>query len=345
MVAPIPSLSRLLPMVLGGFLLAPAPAAAQNVQVYAGLTLAASLGRTPGFGVGLDLSSGAALLFSENDWPWGPVAGPFLRGMLMTAHPPSVTAGMRAGVVMATGHVDCTGYMPLVGVDVLAGYRFASRGGGLRAGASASGLLFGMLEGTSGLRPSSPADPELALTGRFPLVTSCIAGRPVRTAQGVSVVPERSTSSGPAADWARRAQEEASSVAEFVRIARSLANLGAPRDLVHRSWRAAREEAVHALLCASMAARLSGAPVALGPMTVPSHLYTPLEIALSSLLDGVMGEALAAREALSRALSSSDPEIAWVEALIAREEASHATLSGDLLGWALARGISSEDIG
>lgn len=142
--------------------------------------------------------------------------------------------------------------------------------------------------------------------------------------------------------WARRVADESASVPAFLQLARELAQLGAPAELVQRALRAAREELGHTCEAARLAASFGGAGVAPALPVFRARPALPRPLALrrvvsESWLDGVLNEGAAAAIAAAEAVETHVAEEARISRLIAREEAGHALLAFDVLRWALTQ--------
>lgn len=126
--------------------------------------------------------------------------------------------------------------------------------------------------------------------------------------------------------FASCAELEAVSVDAFRELASELAFHGAPRALVERCERAAREEIVHASLVGDLARRFGSAMPAISraPRTAPRPL---VDIAVENAVEGCVRELFGAAQARVRASCARDAEIRAVMARIADDEARHADLS------------------
>jgi hypothetical protein len=146
---------------------------------------------------------------------------------------------------------------------------------------------------------------------------------------------ERSTL---AARWGVVGQMEHASVAAFARFTLQLLSLGAPADLVLRTQQAAADEVRHAESAFALASAYGGRRVGPGPLDVDGALApTDLgEIVRLTVLEGCVGESVAAVEAALGAESASDPVVVGVLGGVATDEQSHALLAWDFLRWALA---------
>jgi hypothetical protein len=130
---------------------------------------------------------------------------------------------------------------------------------------------------------------------------------------------------------ARAAQLEAASVAAFERIARELAALGAPAELVARAHRAAIEETVHAGVLGRLARRHGVEPLPF--VSRPYMLRDAFELALDNMVEGCVNETYGALVLHVQALAAEDAVMRAAFASIGADEASHAELSVDLADW------------
>lgn len=167
-------------------------------------------------------------------------------------------------------------------------------------------------------------------------------GRPLRDHDGVALLPDvlegRARGSAPAdrARWIRQARLEHASIESFLWLADDLDALGAPAELVARASRAADEERRHAALCLAYA----GSGVRLRSRVHPRRRRARpslAQLAREAWIDGVLGEGGAARALAREARRTPDPERARALLAVASEEASHARLSADVLGWLATR--------
>jgi len=145
--------------------------------------------------------------------------------------------------------------------------------------------------------------------------------------------------------WLATAQAEAASVPTFLALARDLALVGAPSALVTRAFVAAEEEVGHAVLCAAIAARLSGVPKVPEILDVPPPLDERREellvrLAVESWRDGCVGEGQGAAQARAALAGADDPLVRGTLARIAIEEQGHAELAWAIVRFCVARGGS-----
>jgi hypothetical protein len=140
-----------------------------------------------------------------------------------------------------------------------------------------------------------------------------------------------------AARWQRDAECEYSSIAAFEHVARQLARFGAPGELVRRCHAAARDEAKHARMCyglASAYARRELGPRALDLRDLDAR-PTLAQLVYETVIDGCLGEAIAAAAARQQLAEERDPVVRKVLRAIARDEAEHARLAWSIVAWSL----------
>jgi hypothetical protein len=139
--------------------------------------------------------------------------------------------------------------------------------------------------------------------------------------------------------WALAGLLEHASIAAFARFSLELLALGAPPDLVRDASEAMADETRHASVCFSMASAY-GAPVGPGSLPVGDCLSTPTleSVVTTVLLEGCIGETVAAAEARELARVASDPVVHETLELISSDETRHAALAYRFVRWALERG-------
>jgi hypothetical protein len=140
--------------------------------------------------------------------------------------------------------------------------------------------------------------------------------------------------------WQADALMEHASIASFGRFGLQLLALGAPARLVRDAQHAGLDEIRHAEQAFSIASRLAGRVI--GPGALP-ELAAPLETELSAvvraaLIEGCIGETLAAVVALEQAQHASDGAIRATLLEVSEDETRHAELAFRFVAWALARG-------
>ncbi len=192
-------------------------------------------------------------------------------------------------------------------------------------------------------------------------VAECVIGRPflVRGQDRLAVVVDRDdwvlgewANSMPrgldndtharrlAADaWARIGLMEHASIAAFARFAMQLVALGAPSSLLEATTSAMADETQHARLAFALATALGGSVVGPGCLDVAGSLdqMDLRAIVLNTVLEGCIGETVAALEARLALGETRSPQIREVLQTIERDEKRHAELAWRFVDWALRR--------
>lgn len=135
--------------------------------------------------------------------------------------------------------------------------------------------------------------------------------------------------------WVQRGLDEHASIAAFAKFVLELLAVGAPAALVADATEAMRDEVEHARLCFGLAGEAVGpGPLSILGMTPRDDLEA---IAHATLVEGAIGETLAAIRAATEATRHSDPAMVAVLQQIADDETRHAALAWRFIGWALER--------
>ncbi len=137
--------------------------------------------------------------------------------------------------------------------------------------------------------------------------------------------------------WHAVARGEHASIFAFAALARELAHLGAPRELVRSVLRAQREEARHARLAYGWVERLTGERVTPGDLELAWRPRSLADLARETLRDGCFEEGLGALLAEHLAGRAGPGELGAMLTGIARDEAGHAELSWRILAFAIER--------
>jgi hypothetical protein len=139
--------------------------------------------------------------------------------------------------------------------------------------------------------------------------------------------------------WLRRALQEHASIAAFSRFALQLLQLGAPAQLLLETQRATLDEINHARSCFALASRFAGCSLGPGALDVTGVTLDESLAAMvqSTILEGCVGETLAALEAAEAARYARDGEVKAALEQIAGDEARHAALAWRFVAWVLAR--------
>ncbi len=143
-----------------------------------------------------------------------------------------------------------------------------------------------------------------------------------------------------AAYWEQAALMEHASIAAFARFTLELLALGAPAQLVAQASAALSDEQRHATICFSLASAFAGQPLGPGSLSLDGCLTRVelAEVAVTTFLEGCVGETLAAVEARELARDAQEPSLSRTLGLIAEDEARHSLLAWRFLDWALRRG-------
>lgn len=141
--------------------------------------------------------------------------------------------------------------------------------------------------------------------------------------------------------WTRAMRDEHASVAAFARLSLQLMALGAPPELLRRTHTAALDEVDHARRCAALATRFAGeprSPGALPAACAPLAAVDHATLAVETLREGCVGEAVFAALAARSRDRATDPEVREALTVIARDEAGHALLAWDVVAWFVEAG-------
>jgi hypothetical protein len=142
-----------------------------------------------------------------------------------------------------------------------------------------------------------------------------------------------------AAGWARAGLLEHASIAAFARFTLQLLSLGAPADLVRDAQAAMADEIEHARVCFAIAGAHGGRAVGPGPLDLGGALAggSAREILVTAILEGCVGETVAALEAFELNQRAVDPAVRRALETIAADEARHAELAWRFVRWAIDR--------
>ncbi len=166
-----------------------------------------------------------------------------------------------------------------------------------------------------------------------PVTVTCIPDCTGRVPAGL-VLRSRAVASV-AAYFTEMARVEAASVHAFRLLAKDLARLGAPEDLVLAARQAAKDEIRHARVANELARRHGGerSPVVIGHVR-PRTLF---DMALENEVEGCVAESFGVLVGMHQAERMRDPELRRVMREIADDEATHAALSHRVSAWARSR--------
>ena len=143
-----------------------------------------------------------------------------------------------------------------------------------------------------------------------------------------------------ASRWTEVALMEHASIAAFARFALEILSLGAPPELVVGTYEAMADETVHARDAFALASAYLGKPVGPGQLDVSASLFarTPLDVVRTAILEGCIGETVAAVEAQEALAHATDPAVRNALARVTRDEARHAELAWRFVKWVMENG-------
>jgi len=178
----------------------------------------------------------------------------------------------------------------------------------------------------------------------FPSEICFPSGRALRVGGGIVLPPVAAMQDGACADdllasaWLDDARAELASVPAFLRLARELDAVGAPRELRRAALAAADDERFHAAAAFGMASRwrcsaLLAAPLSAPPRFDRASLSALTRLAVEAWEDGCLGEGTAALCARRALRCVRDEQAARTLELVAPDEERHAQLSWQVLEW------------
>ena len=144
-----------------------------------------------------------------------------------------------------------------------------------------------------------------------------------------------------AAAWTKDALLEHASVASFARFSMALLAAGAPAELVEAAHRASLDEIRHARLCFALASGYAGDSVQPGAFPLGASLdidASLVGLATSTVIEGCIGETVAAIRASEQLARAEDPAVRHALAIIAEDEARHAELAWKTVLWVIKKG-------
>jgi hypothetical protein len=149
---------------------------------------------------------------------------------------------------------------------------------------------------------------------------------------------DRSARATLAETWTQVALMEHASIAAFSRFALELLSLGAPSALVEATHAAIRDETVHARDAFALASAYGGAPVGPGSFDATTASLAGRsgeDIVLTAILEGCVGETVAAAEAAEALSRATDRAVREALTKVAADEARHATLAWQFVKWVI----------
>ena len=142
--------------------------------------------------------------------------------------------------------------------------------------------------------------------------------------------------------WLRDAQSEHASIAAFARLSLQLMHLGAPLHLVVESQQASLDEARHTEFCLEQSTSYLGPLPELRRIDMRDALseLSLRELLVSNIIEGCIGETLAAARARAQSIVTKDEGLARSLRKLSVDEERHAALAWKILGWLLEVGCS-----
>ncbi|HTM44396.1 MAG TPA: ferritin-like domain-containing protein [Polyangiaceae bacterium] len=139
--------------------------------------------------------------------------------------------------------------------------------------------------------------------------------------------------------WEQVGLMEHASIAAFARFALELLGQGAPAELLEATQRAIADETKHAKLAFALASRYAGK--AMGPgvldLTGAAPSSSLAQMVHTAIIEGAIGETVAAMEAAEALERAVDPAVRSVLSQIAHDESNHSKLAWEFLAWAIRR--------
>ncbi len=148
-----------------------------------------------------------------------------------------------------------------------------------------------------------------------------------------------------AAAWTEEGITEHASVASFSRMALELLSLGAPAVLVEDTLTAALDEKRHATGAFGLAKAYGGVTVGPGKLDISRSLDASGIVAIAERLasEGCVAETVSAALVAEACAQATCPVVKAHLAIVAEEEARHAVLAWQTLGWILAHADVTRD--
>jgi hypothetical protein len=143
-----------------------------------------------------------------------------------------------------------------------------------------------------------------------------------------------------ASHWAEIGLMEHASVAAFARFALELLSLGAPPSLLDAAHAAMADEMVHARDAFALASKYAARAVGPGPLDTSAALAnrSPLDIVRTAIVEGCIGETVAAVAAGEALRQATDPAVRAALARVVPDETRHAALGWRFVQWVLSQG-------
>jgi hypothetical protein len=172
-----------------------------------------------------------------------------------------------------------------------------------------------------------------------------VAGLAARRDWSASISPtldglDQTTRVALAERWTAIALMEHASIAAFSRFALELLGMGAPPELLLMTQAAMLDETVHARDAFALASAYAGRAVGPGALDSSGALAdrSPLDVVRTAILEGCIGETVAAVEAAEAVAHATDPTVRQVLERVTVDETRHAELAWRFLRWVLEHG-------
>jgi hypothetical protein len=133
---------------------------------------------------------------------------------------------------------------------------------------------------------------------------------------------------------------EHASIPAFARFVLELVGLGAPPELVILAQAAMADETRHARDAFGLASAYAGTALGPGPLDTDDALTarSPRDIVRTAILEGCIGETVAAVEAAEALAHATDPAVRDVLTRVTADETRHAELAWRFVRWVLESG-------
>jgi hypothetical protein len=138
--------------------------------------------------------------------------------------------------------------------------------------------------------------------------------------------------------WIEVGLMEHASIAAFARFALHLLAFAAPPSLIEATQQAMADETRHAQLAFDLASRFAQTPYGPGGLDLNRALEASgwEDVVLTTMLEGCIGETVAAMEAVEALQHARDPQVRATLQIIAGDERRHAELAWKFVDWALS---------
>jgi hypothetical protein len=136
--------------------------------------------------------------------------------------------------------------------------------------------------------------------------------------------------------WTEVALMEHASIAAFARFTMDLLAFGAPPELLMDAQQALADETIHAKDAFALASAYIGRSVGPGRLSSASRSEEERDVILTTIVEGCIGESIAAVEAREALAGATDPAVVAALSRVAEDEARHAELAFRFIQFVLA---------